>query len=288
MKIRQYSDTHIEHYLRDFHTTRLVSPEDPPREPFWYPPPLPDDKETTLLLAGDIGCGTNWIETGDYCWIAKVSAQFKQVLIVLGNHDYWPFGDKLTIEKGGEKCNALLQDMGFYNVKVLDMDTYSDGDFLVVGATLWTDMFKASPYAMMNMKNCMAYDGKILHATGPDGYFERFTSERWILTHDKHKSYIRHVVENNPDKKIVVLTHHVPIPSLIDPHYAGDPSNAYYVSDLSEFVLDNPNIIYWGSGHVHFQSVNKIGECTFVNNCVGYPGEHHEQQNNVKHEVMEL
>lgn len=288
MKIRIFSDTHLDWYAECMHETRAFDPSEPKTlPPFWYPVEMPDDKETTLILAGDLWTGTKFIEYCGFSWIAEVSKQFKQVLIVLGNHCYWPQGD-LTIKNGADKCNAMLQDMCMFNVKVLDCDTFEAGDVLFVGATLWTDMDKFNPLAMMNMERYMAYDGKIKYETGPNGYMTRFTSEKWISTHIKHRDYIKHVVEQNRDKKVVVITHHIPLNNLTDPIFANDPGNAYYSSDLSGIILDNPNVKLWAFGHTHYGNDVMFEHCRMYNNCVGYQSEHKEQCGLVRHEIIEV
>lgn len=295
MKVRVYSDIHLDHYADAFQQTKLYDPsvKEETRPHMWYPPELPDDKETILILAGDIWIGTRWIEYGGFSWIGEISKQFKRVLVVLGNHCYWPQGD-LSVVAGADKCNALLQDMKLDNVLVLDKNTYEDGEYLFVGATLWTDMNNLDPLAMYNMSRFMTYDGKIAYETGPNGQWTRFTSERWVQTHDTHKKYLRLVIEQNRDKKIVVITHHVPLLHLGDPRFAGDSSNAYYMSDQSNLILDNDHVILWVYGHTHhqkdvvFPDYAGEGGCRMVNNCVGYQGEHFEQQDLVKHEVIEI
>jgi len=254
----------------------------------WYPPELPDDKETTLILAGDLWVGTRFIEFAGYSWIGDVAPRFKQVLIVLGNHDYWPGNKALTILKGGDTCNAMLQEHGLDNVKVLDMDNHVDGDVMFVGATLWTDMNKCDPLTMHNMSNCMAYDGKISFNNGKDGAWERFTSQKWVDTHRNHKQYIEMMAKNNPDKKIVVITHHQPLEMMGDPLYKGHEANAYYYSDLSELILDNTNIAAWICGHSHIGFDEQFEHCRLLMNAVGYSSEHREQKGEVKHEVIEL
>lgn len=272
MKIRVYSDLHQDHY----------NPGN-----LWYPEVLPDEKETTLILAGDLWTGTKFIEHNGDSWIRDVASRFKQVLIVLGNHCFWPQGN-LTIKNGGEKCNAMLEQMWIYNVKVLDCNTFSDGDYLFVGATLWTDMNNCDPLAMYRMRQCMSHDGDIAYETGPNGQWSRFTSEKWISTHMKHRDYIKHVIAQNKDKKVVVITHHIPLTTLGDPQYANNLSNCYYHSDLSSLILDNENIKLWAYGHTHYANDTYLEHCRLVNNCVGYQGEHREQQGFVKHEVIEI
>ena len=278
-KIRCYSDLHLDHYNGRFNVIT--------GEPVWWTPPeLPDDKETILILAGDIWTGTKWIEFAGHSWISKIASRFKTVLVVLGNHDYWPCNSGgLSITKGGDKCNALLQDMGYHNVKVLDRDTHTVSDILFVGATLWTDMDKGSPLAMMNMRSSMAYDSKCTYETIP---WCNFTSERWVKTYCQHRDYIKHVVEQNKDKKIVVITHHLPLLTMNDPRYIGDSDNCYYSSDLSEFILDNPHIKMWACGHTHHCYDEVFGETRMINRSVGYVNEHKEQRGLISHDVFEL
>ncbi len=251
----------------------------------WYPPALPDDKETTLLLAGDLWIGTKSIWYNSDSWLSNVAGHFKQVLIVLGNHDYWSQGD-LTIKNGGIKFNSMIQDLELHNVKVLDCDTFLDGDYLFVGCTLWTDMNNACTLAMYNMPKFMTYDGKIKYDTGPDGRYSIFSSEKWVSTHYKHRKYLNIVAELNKDKKLIVITHHLPLRTLNDPNFSY--GNEYYSSDLSKLILDNTNIKLWCYGHTHYQKDVQIEHCRLINNCVGYQGEHFEQEGLVKHEVIEV
>lgn len=277
VELRIYSDTHLDHY------DSLAA--------LWRPPVIGNEKEQILCLCGDLWVGTRFIEFGGYSWIGEMAERFKYVLVVLGNHCYWPAKHGLTILEGANKCNAMLQDRGLTNVKVLDCDTFTDPDepdVLFVGATLWTDMKKGDPLVMEDMTQFMRYDGDIAYETGPNGHFLRFTSQRWVATHHKHKQYIKLIAEQNKDKKIAVLTHHVPLETLIDPRYHGDESNFYYASDLSDLILDNPQIKLWGFGHTHFCQDTMFSGCRFINNSVGYAQEYKEIKKLVKHEVIEI
>lgn len=288
MKVRLYSDIHLDPYAAALHQTRVYDPNDKTEfDPFWYPKELPDDKDTVLIIAGDLWTGTKWIEYAGHSWLGKVAPRFKQVLVVLGNHDYWPTNHHLNIIGGGDVCNAMLQDFGYDNVKVLDMDTYTEGDYIFVGATLWTDMFKADPLAMQNLRATMYQDGNIAYEI--DGkFFERFTSQKWINTHYKHRDYIKLIASQNRDKKIFVITHHLPLHHVGDPFYKGNELNAYYSSDLSDLILDNENITHWVHGHSHHQHETQFEHCLVINNALGYQGEHSEQNGAVKHKVYKI
>jgi hypothetical protein len=286
MKIRKYSDLHLDHYFSHWHETRSadIAFGD---QVMWYPPELPDDKNTILLLAGDLGIGSDWINYHGFSWINRVANKFKAVYVIAGNHCVWPQG-KMSIHNYKEKCTNKLRDLGIYNVHILDCDTIDLGEYLLVGCTLWTDMDKGNPLAMHNMSSFMSYDGKITYWTGPNGGWERFTSQKWVDLHYKHKKYIKTIVEQNRDRKIIVMTHHIPVLGVGDPIYANDSSNAYYASDLSNLILDNPHIKYWFWGHSHYCTEVQVGETLLVNNSVGYMSEHKEQYGDVVHKVFDI
>jgi hypothetical protein len=59
----------------------------------------------------------------------------------------------------------------------------------------------------------------------------------------------------------------------IDPTYKDDHHmNGAYYSDLSELILDNPQIKTWVHGHMHNQSDYMIGDTRVVTNPRGYMG----------------
>jgi uncharacterized protein RhaS with RHS repeats len=46
--------------------------------------------------------------------------------------------------------------------------------------------------------------------------------------------------------------------------------NGGYYSDLSEFILDHPEIVLWTHGHMHHTFDYNIGDCRIVCNPRGY------------------
>jgi predicted phosphohydrolase len=295
IKLRQYSDLHLDSYWIPGKYNGTFFEEGHWGE-LWYPPFRADDKETTLLLTGDLWIGSHFIFSNGMSWIQGIANRFKMVLIVLGNHDYWACKEYLTIKDGARKCNDRLTQMGIYNVKVLDCDTYEDGEYLFVGCTLWTDLNKRETLTVFNLPTFMKdadmsavyedgpgvdvmWPSEIPHASG----FSRFTPERWLETHNRHKAYLKLIFEQNRDKKIVVMTHHVPLLTLGNPEFPPSFISGYYASDLSELILDNPHVKYWFYGHTHYQNVTTVGETTLINNCVGYKNQFFEQQKKVSH-----
>ena len=284
MRIRTYSDLHLD---SQFNHTGLYDP-DSETHGLWVPPSLPHDKETILCLAGDLWVGTKWIEYLGFSWISAVASKFKQVLVVNGNHDLWSTAHGLTIVDAARKCNDMLVAHDIHNVTVLDCDTVEIDDVLFVGATLWTDMHKGDPLTMYNMKTYMKSDGNIKYRTGPSGQYERFTSAKWIQTHATHAEYIRQVASANPNKKVVIITHHQPVTFVGDPLYEGHPSNGYYSSDLSDIMLANENIAMWNCGHSHHTVNERFNKTLLYCNPVGYQFESRERMQKVLHHYIDV
>jgi Icc-related predicted phosphoesterase len=75
----------------------------------------------------------------------------------------------------------------------------------------------------------------------------------------------------------VVVGHHAPSKASTHPRYLNDTTmNGAYSSDLSEFILDRPQIKLWVHGHTHDSFDYMIGSTRVVCNPRGYDG--HERQ----------
>ena len=94
--------------------------------------------------------------------------------------------------------------------------------------------------------------------------------------HKKMLDYIKIATENKT-KQYVVVTHHAPSPISIAECYKHDTlMNGAFASDLSEFILDRPQIKMWTHGHMHNVSDYMVGDTRVVCNPRGYVG--HEQR----------
>ena len=88
-----------------------------------------------------------------------------------------------------------------------------------------------------------------------------------MLTRD----YIMQILDMNKDKKCVVVTHHTPSFQSMHPMYANDGlMNGGYHSELSEYILDRPQIKLWTHGHTHNSFDYTIGDTRVVCNPRGY------------------
>ena len=114
---------------------------------------------------------------------------------------------------------------------------------------------------------------KITHYYEGKGLYYKLTPEVTVEKFHRSRNYIKMVVEGKHDQKFVVCTHHAPTRASVHPRYVHDTiMNGAYSSDLSEFILDHPQIKLWTHGHMHTTSDYTIGQCRVICNPRGYLG----------------
>ena len=196
--------------------------------------------------------------------------KYKNVIYVMGNHEHYHG----KFSKTWHELCAEMPD----NVQVLEDQSMVIDDVLFLGATLWTDCNKGDPLTIQVLKNGMNDYRAITHLK--NGIYRKLIPQDTIETHIATKQFFSDEIEKHPDKKVVVCTHHAPSFKSVHPHYAHDTQmNGGYASDLSEFILDRPQIKFWTHGHMHDPSDYMIGDCRVLCNPRGYKG--YEQQVNV-------
>jgi hypothetical protein len=94
---------------------------------------------------------------------------------------------------------------------------------------------------------------------------------------EDHKAFLKEldaVLALHPDLPTVVVGHHAPSKLSTHENYKNDYlMNGAYSSDLSEFILDHPQIKLWTHGHTHHPFDYVIGETRIVCNPRGYEGD---------------
>ena len=223
-----------------------------------------------LILSGDILIAEKLFrpnsEEGNKFldFLKRVSFQFPHVIYVAGNHEFYSSGKFYqTVEDLRNYCSTQ-----FNNVYFLERDTKIINDVLFVGGTLWTDMNKGDPLTlhavrdMMNDYRAIRNDKNGFIPVKPTDTCER---------HRQTREYIMQIVKDNKDKKCVVVGHHSPSFQSCHEQYRGDYlMNGAYHSDLSELILDHPQIKLWTHGHTHHAFDYMIGETRIVCNPRGY------------------
>jgi predicted phosphodiesterase len=197
-------------------------------------------------------------------FLKRVSFQFPHVVYVAGNHEFYHGKWHKTLEILAEECAK------FPNVYFMDCDSKTINDVTFIAGTLWTDCNKQDPLTMHALKDMMN-DYKAIRVEY-DG-FRRLRPEDTVVRHFKMLNYIKTVTAEKHDQKFVVVGHHSPSFQSVHESYAHDQlMNGGYHSELSEFILDRPQIKLWTHGHTHFPFDYTIGETRIVCNPRGYDG----------------
>jgi hypothetical protein len=151
---------------------------------------------------------------------------------------------------------------------MLEQDMKIIDDVVFVGGTLWTNMNRRDPLTMNAIKGMMN-DFRIIRNDQRE--YASMSPLDVAIRHDRTLAYIKLIIQEHKDKKCVVVGHHTPSFQSMHPMYAHDTlMNGGYHSDLSEFILDHPQIKLWTHGHTHHPFDYMIGETRVVCNPRGY------------------
>lgn len=200
-----------------------------------------------------------------------VNSEYDHVVYIAGNHEFYHGRYPDTIQ-------WLRDEIANYsNIHFLDQDHIEIDGVTFVGGTLWTNMNKGDPTTMHLIENMMN-DFRIIRNSQRS--YARFSPLDSVVHHRATLEYIKKTVDSDPNKKYVVVGHHAPTPLSIHDKYKNEYyMNGGYHSDLSEFILDRPQIVLWTHGHMHDPFDYMMGETRIVCNPRGYKG--HDPRANV-------
>lgn len=260
-----------------------------------------EENAEVLILSGDICTAKVFkhkpkerVMVKDF--FKRCSFQFPHVIYIMGNHEHYDF----DIAKTYDRLKAELTDLP--NIHLLEKETWEHDGVTFVAGTLWTNMNKndsltlwhcgqrMNDFQTIKNSNRMTQHKNVVYAKNPENgsplrddnnnlviervdHYEK--SSRWspedsVNDHEKMVDYIN-IVTQYKSKKYVVVTHHAPSSESIAEWYKHDTlMNGAFYSDLSEFILDRPQIALWTHGHMHNQSDYRIGDTRVVCNPRGY------------------
>jgi Icc-related predicted phosphoesterase len=195
-------------------------------------------------------------------FLRRMSDQFPHIIYIAGNHEFYHGKYPDAYDYLREECAK------FSNIYFLEQDTKEIDDVLFVGGTLWTDMNKGDPITISDCGSMMN-DYRTIRNT-KNGY-SKLRPEVTMRQHRETVKYIRSVLEANPNKTTVVVGHHAPSKLSLKPKYEKDfHLNGAYSSDLSEIMLEHPQVKLWTHGHTHDNFDYMIGSTRIVCNPRGY------------------
>lgn len=197
-------------------------------------------------------------------FLKRCSFQFPHVVYIAGNHEFYHGNWKASIQYLRDECSK------FDNVYFLERDMKVVNDVTFIGATLWTDCNKGDPLTLHALTDMMN-DFRIIR-NDEHGY-TKLRPAHTMHRHQQTLSYLNAVLPDLTDRNVVFVGHHAPTSMSTHARYVGqDLMNGGYRSDLSEFILDHPQIKLWTHGHTHDPFDYMVGTTRVVCNPRGYAG----------------
>jgi predicted phosphohydrolase len=200
--------------------------------------------------------------------------KYAQVLYIFGNHEYYNH----DFSTARQRIEPLLPQ----NVTILQNSYVKIEDYLIWGATMWTDNDRGNPIARREIAHTMSdyrvikHDpSKYVQGAGGGYWTSKFRPEDSEYEHRVSRARLEEFLLAYPSHKTIVMTHHAPCVESIAGEYRqhvhGYINYAYY-SDFTNTMLDNPQLKLWAHGHVHNMNDYYIGTCRVVSNPRGYAG----------------
>ena len=205
-----------------------------------------------LVLAGDIGYLCDRTPPCPKFW-EWASANYREVLIVPGNHEY--FHDYDLLKHGDSWSREIQSNVHYYQNRVVRIDNV---DFIL--STLWS---RIDPEAESITHRGMPDFRQIMY----DGH--RLTPTDYNTEHAKCLSFIKKSVAESTAEHIVVVTHHLPTMAVVAPEHKRSLLNSAFATELGDFIADS-RIDVWIFGHSHANIDATIGNTRIVCNQLGY------------------
>jgi DNA repair exonuclease SbcCD nuclease subunit len=197
-------------------------------------------------------------------FLSRVSNEFPHVIYIAGNHEFYHGRWSASLDHLREAC-AVYPNIYFLenNIKVINEVSF-------IGATLWTDCNKGDPLTLHALSDMMN-DYSVIR-NDEHGY-TKLRPSHTVHRHQQTLSYLKQVLVDMKDKKVVFVGHHAPSAMSTHDRYKHNVHsimNGGYHSELSEFILDHPQIVLWTHGHMHDPFDYNIGTTRVVCNPRGY------------------
>uniref|UniRef100_A0A6C0LTQ6 Calcineurin-like phosphoesterase domain-containing protein n=1 Tax=viral metagenome TaxID=1070528 RepID=A0A6C0LTQ6_9ZZZZ len=205
--------------------------------------PIIPQQGNYLALLGDIGNPFK----NNYADFIKYSAHhWNKVFLITGNHEYWQ--KNYTIEDTNDKVSTICSK--YNNVYFLNNSHHClNDDYDIVGSTLWS-----------NVKHVSV-------ALGYSQYSRNIHPSTTNKLHHECVDFLNNIISNS-QKKLIIITHHMPSFLLINKNYKNSINNDRYASNL-DYLIRKP-IQYWLCGHSHYRTKVRINDILCIINPLGY------------------
>lgn len=206
-----------------------------------------------LILVGDIGYlgDANYMTHPFWDW---ASENFKQVIVVPGNHELYKYFDINELHEGWELEVRPNVKVHYNSVIHLAPDT----DLIL--STLWAFIHPLEEYLT---ERCVSDFKRIRNGK------YRLNAKRFNIEHEKCRRFIEKAVTVSKARHIIVATHHVPSFELMSEEFKGSSINGAFTVELGEMIASS-RIEYWIYGHSHRNIDRIVGNTKCISNQLGY------------------
>lgn len=202
------------------------------------------------VLAGDIG--NPYSDIYD-TFMKHISSIFNKSFVIAGNHEY--YNNNKTVDE----TNDYLVDYfkKYENISFLNNSYELYKDYLFVGTTLWSRITDPE------------YESNDIYS---------IKSLNYISYNNLNRKSLEFLNETKKlQKRMIIITHHIPSRSLISEKYKTPKMamyNQWFYSNMDKFILENKEYIKcWIYGHTHIPSDSMIHNIPFICNPIGYKDE---------------
>ena len=226
-----------------------------------------------LILAGDL-CHARCLEpssTDRYSIeqrdrtmrvIDEALRKFARVLVIVGNHEHYDgvFEDTVDVMR------RYLP-----GVTVLDNEAAEIDGIRFWGATLWTDLSHQGEAEVTAIRKGMGeYFFVKTWGSSADQPLGKLRPADTDRAHKTAWTRLREAVKAEPHRPTVVITHHAPSRSGLNPRFAGSPLDPAYASSLDSEIAAFENVPVWIHGHTHVAKSYRIGNTVVRSNAFGF------------------
>jgi hypothetical protein len=214
----------------------------PPRfdDDEFHLPPSEKDKETVLILAGDIDIGN-----AAMMLIRKWCERFRAVIYIAGNHEFY-----------GHIYEDLIRLLKNYNNEIdnfffLEKESVEIDDVSFFGATFWTPVDVENESDLYFIRHALNDYNHIRYIHPDVGAMTHMTpsaGRKWFYeTVIKYNEWI----QNSWGGKRVIISHHAPSEESSAPQFKGTRLQPVYFYDALEHLIGLESITLLVHGHMH-------------------------------------
>ena len=209
-----------------------------------------------LILAGDIVpyVYSNWAAE----FYETISKDFQQVFSIFGNHEFYRGEINTAFPSYNEKIKDNITQ--FNNTSIL----YNNVRFIF--SSLWTDI----PLNLRSEVQEMLNDYRLIKKRTIFKELVNMQVEDMVNYHQQSLEFLQKELELYKNEKTVVVTHHVPIYESLPKSFMKPVLKYSYGNNLTDLIIDNPQISFWICGHCHYPDQRNIGETVIIRNPLGY------------------